>query len=155
MLPVGDDIARTRTPALAPALALVAAVTGVVMLARGAGWAALACLVAAWWLAAYGTSIEATLGRVQLALTVICGAVGGALVAAGTAGDPRLAAAAAVGAATALVAAHLAARRGARVLTLQLLPPFTGFLAVPAWIWAAVWVLVVAGLAALGAFRVT
>ena len=39
-------------------------------------------------------------------------------------------------------------------LTLQLIPPFTGIVAIPAWAWAIAWLAIVAALAALGAFQV-
>ncbi len=155
MLPVGDDIARTRTPALAPALAAAGAVAAVLALVRGDGWTALAFACAAVWTSAYGASLEATIGRARFVLTVACGAAGGALIAAGASDDPRLVAAAAAGAATAVVGTHLVTHRGARMLTLQLVPPFSGFVAVPAWAWAVAWAAILAGLSALGAFRVS
>jgi membrane associated rhomboid family serine protease len=122
---------------------------------RGDGWTAVAFACAAVWTAAYGGSLEATIGRVRFVATVVCGAVGGALIAAGAAADPRLVAAAAAGATTAVVGTHLVVHRGAHVLTLQLLPPFTGIVAVPAWAWAIAWGAILAALSALGAFRVS
>ena len=155
MLPIGDDIVRTRTPALAPALAAAGAAAAVIALVRGDGWTALAFACAAVWTAAYGASLEATIGRARFVLTVVCGAAGGALIAAGAAGDPRLVAAAAAGAATAVVGSHLVTHRGAHMLTLQLLPPFTGIVAIPAWAWAIAWAAILAALSALGAFQVS
>lgn len=155
MLPLGDDIARTRTPALAPALAAAGFAGAVVALVRGDGWTALAFACAALWTVAYGSSLEAELGRGWFSLTAAGGALAGALLAAAATGDPRLAAAAAAGAATAIVAVHLLTQRGARMLTLQLIPPFTGIVAVPAWAWALAWVAILAALSALGAFQVS
>lgn len=154
MLPVSDDIARPRTPALAPALAAAGAAATVVALLRGDGWTALAFACAALWTVAYGGSLEATIGRARFLLTVASGAIGGVLIAAAASGDARVVAAAAAGATTSVVATHLLAHRGARMLTLQLIPPFTGFVAVPAWAWAIAWAAIVAILAGLGAFRV-
>lgn len=153
MLPVGDDIARQRTPALAPGLAVAGVAAAVVALLGGNGWTALAFACAAVWMSAYGASLEATIGRARFAFTVVSGAVGGALIAVGASGDARVVAAAAAGATSAVVATHLAAHRGARMLTLQLIPPFTGIVAVPAWAWAISWAAVVAILAGLGAFQ--
>lgn len=154
MLPVGDDIARPRAPALAPALGAAGAAAAAVTLLRGNGWTALAFACAALWTVAYGSSLEATFGRARFLLTFASGAVGGALIAVSAFGDARVIAAAAAGATSSVVATHLVAHRGARILTLQLVPPFTGFVAVPAWAWAIGWGAIVATLAALGAFRV-
>ena len=41
----------------------------------------------------------------------------------------------------------------ARVLTLQLVPPFTGIVALPAWLWAGGWLAALGALGAAGAFR--
>jgi membrane associated rhomboid family serine protease len=155
VLPVGDDIARARTPALAPALALAGVVAAVIALVRGDGWTALAFAASALWLAAYGPSVEGTQGRGRFVLTIVSGALGGVLIASGLSGDPRFVAAAAAGTTSAVIATHLAAHRGARVLSLQLVPPFTGFVAVPAWAWALVWTALTIALAALGAFRMS
>jgi len=155
VLPLGDDIARTRTPALAPALAAAGAAAAVVALIRGDGWTALAFACAALWTIAYGSSLEATLGRVRFALTAACGALGGGLLAAGASADPRIVAGAAAGMTTVIVATHLVTQRGARMLTLQLIPPFTGIVAIPAWAWAIAWLAIVAALAVLGAFQVS
>ncbi len=152
MLPVGDDIARPRTPALAPALGAAGVAAALAALIAGHGWSAVAFACAGIWASAYGGSLEATIGRVRFALIAAGGGVAGAVLAtATTSGDTRIVAATAVGVTTSIIAAHLMTHRGARVLTLQLLPPFTGFVAVPAWTWALAWAAVVAALGAFGA----
>ena len=75
MLPVGDDIARPRTPALAPALAAAGATAAVVALLLGNGWTALAFACSALWTQAYGASLEATIGRARFLFTFASGAV--------------------------------------------------------------------------------
>ena len=153
MLPVGDDITRPRTPALAPALGAAGAAAALAALITGHGWSALAFACAGVWASAYGGSVEAVIGRALFALIAVAGASVGAIAGvASTTGDTRILAAAAAGTTTAIVAAHLLTHRGARILTLQLLPPFTGIVAVPAWAWALAWGAIVAALGAFGAF---
>ena len=154
VLPVGDDTERLLTPVLAPLLALAGVLAAAALLLGGHGWSAAALLLAGWWIQVYGAGLESIAGRLPFALVVTLGAGAGAVIASAAVSDPRLAAAAAAGATATVIAIHLVRLRRGRVLALNLVPPFAGIIALPAWLWAMVWALLMAGLAELGAFQV-
>ena len=154
VLPVGDDTERLLTPVLAPLLALTGVLAAAGLLLAGHGWSAAAVLLAGWWIQVYGAGLESVTGRLAFALLVTLGAGAGTIIASAAVSDPRLAAAAAAGAAGVVITIHLVRLRRGRVLALNLVPPFAGIIALPAWLWAIVWALLMAGLADLGAFQV-
>jgi hypothetical protein len=139
--------------ALLGALALL--VLAVVVLVSGSGgWAALLIAVNAGFVWVFGAGAEAVAGRVWLLVALLLGAAGGAMLAvvAGATGLGPVGAAAATGAALEAVVIHLARCRGARVMSIVLVPWFGGFAEVPATIWALIWAALVVVLGALGAF---
>jgi len=151
VIPLTDDIERVRIPVVTLTLATAALAGACVELARGAGWTALALLVCALFAWVFGAAEEDRLRVPLFALVVLAGAAAGIGVA-GLVGDLAAGALAAVGAVSAIVLVHLVRFHGARVLSLVLIPFFSGFVAVRAWIWALAWPALVAGLAVLGAF---
>lgn len=153
MFPTTDDIERTRIPAAT--LALVAAgLAGVAAaLLTGDGWTALALLACALFTWVFGATEEDALGAPAFLLVVLVGAAAGAGVALALGEGARSGPLAGVGAVTAVIAVHLVRFRGARVLSLVLVPFFAGLAEVRAWVWALVWPVLVAALAALGAFE--
>ena len=151
MIPATDDIERVRIPVVTLALVAAALAGAVAELVRGAGWTALAlacCALFAW---VFGATEEDRLGVARFLVLVALGAVAGVGVALG-AGGAATATLGAVGAVSAMVLVHVVRFRGARVLSVVLIPFYASLVAVRAWIWALVWPVLVAGLALLGAF---
>jgi len=151
VIPLTDDIERVRIPVATLALAAAALAGASVELVRGAGWTALALLLCAVFAWLFGATEEDRLGVPLFLVVVAAGAAAGLGVAA-VLGDVATGALAAVGAVSAMVLVHVARFRGARVLSIVLIPFFSSLVAVRAWIWALAWPLLVAGLAVLGAF---
>ncbi len=152
MIPLTDDIERVRIPAVTLGLAAAALAGACVELVRGAGWTALALLACALFAWVFGATEEDRLGVPLFLVVVLAGGAVGVGVGAAL-GDVPAGALAAVGAVSAMVLVHLVRFRGARVLSMVLIPFFSGFVAVRSWIWALAWPALVAGLAVLGAFE--
>ena len=152
MFPVTDDIERVRTPLVTLLLTAAAIAGACVELLRAAGWTALALLVCALFAWVFGATEEDRLGVPLFLVVVVAGGAAGAGVAAAL-GDAPAGVLGAVGVVSAMVLVHVVRFRGARVLSLVLIPFFAGFVAVRAWIWALTWPALVAGLAVLGAFE--
>ncbi len=152
MFPVTDDIERVRTPVVTLLLTAAAIAGACVELLRGAGWTALALLVCALFAWVFGATEEDRLG-VPLFLVVVTAGVAVGVGVAAALGDAPAGVLGAVGVVSAMVLVHVVRFRGARVLSLVLIPFFAGFVAVRAWIWALTWPALVAGLAVLGAFE--
>ena len=155
MIPLRDDTERERASrvALVAALALLL-LAAVVLVSGSGGWAALLIAVNAGFVWVFGAGAEAAAGRVWIAAALLLGAAGGAmlaLVADATTLGP-IGAAAATGAALEAVVIHLTRCRGARIMSIVLVPWFGGFAEVPATIWALIWAALVVLLGALGAF---
>ncbi len=152
MIPLTDDIERVRIPVVTLALAAAAVAGACVELVRGAGWTALALLACAVFTWVFAASEEDRLGVPLFLVVVLAGAAAGVGLAA-LVGDVATGALAAVGAVSAIVLVHVVRFRGARVMSMVLIPFYAGFVAVHAWIWALAWPALVAGLAVLGAFE--
>jgi len=157
VIPLRDDTERVRAPILALIVAVAAAIGALAALVTGAGgWTALLLAVnaAALWIFGAGVDGGAGAGRLWLLIAVTFGAAGGAALALAGETDERaatVAAAATTVAAFEVIAAHLIWRRGARILSLVLVPWFGGFAAVPAAAWGLIWGALVVLLIALGA----
>jgi len=155
VIPLRDDTERERASRVALLAALALLVLAAVVLVSGSGgWAALLVAVNAGFVWVFGAGAEAVAGRIWLAVALVLGAAGGAMLAvvAGATGLGPVGAAAATGAALEAVVIHLARCRGARIMSIVLVPWFGGFAEVRATIWALVWAAVVIVLGALGAF---
>jgi membrane associated rhomboid family serine protease len=151
VFPTTDDIDRVRIPVVTLALVAAAIAAACVELVGGHGWAALALLVCALFGWVFGASEEDRLGALAFVALALAGAAAGAGAAAALSAAP--APLVAVGIVSAMIVVHLVRFRGARVLSLVLIPFFAGFVAVRAWIWALAWPALIAGLALLGAFE--
>jgi hypothetical protein len=155
VIPLRDDTERERSSrvALAAALALLL-LAAVVLVSGSGGWAALLIAVNAGFVWIFGGGAEAVAGRIWIAVALLLGAAGGAMLAvvSGATGLGPISAAAATGAALEAVVIHLTRCRGARIMSMVLVPWFGGFAEVPATIWALIWAALVVVLGALGAF---
>jgi len=132
MFPVKDDL---RTPHAAVLAALLAGAVVALALAGLAPADPLTIAVLAAGAAIFGPSLFAGVPVLAVSLTLIPGAF--AVLSA----SPRDALAAAL---AALVAGSLVLAPRARILSLAIVPFYFTLVAVPAWIWAAVWALLVA-----------
>jgi hypothetical protein len=155
VIPLRDDTERDRPPTLALLLAVAVAVGALVALVAGAGgWTALLLAVDAVAIWIFGGGVEGAVGRGWMVLAIVFGGAGGAALALAAGADDRTAAvgaAAATGIALELVVTHLIRLRGARILSMVLVPWFGSFSAVPAAIWGLIWAALAVLLLALGA----
>jgi hypothetical protein len=155
LIPLRDDTERERASRVALVAALALLLLAAVVLVTGSGgWAALLIALNAGFVWVFGAGAEAVAGRVWIAVALLLGAAGGALLAvvAGATALGPVGAAAATGAALEVVVIHLARCQGARIMSIVLVPWFGGFAEVPATIWALIWAGLVVLLGALGAF---
>ena len=155
MIPLRDDTERERASRVALVVALALLLLAAVVLVSGSGgWAALLVAVNAGFVWVFGAGAEAAAGRIWMTVALLLGAAGGAMLAvvAGAEGLGPVSAAAATGAALEAVVIHLTRCRGARIMSIVLVPWFGGFAEVPATIWALIWAALVIVLGALGAF---
>lgn len=157
MIPLRDDTERVRRPLLAAALAAAGGLAAVVVLLAGEGvWTAALLALNAGMLWIFGAGVEGAVGRGWLLTGTLFGALGGAALAlAAGAGESAavIAAAASTGAALETIATHLLRLRGARILSILLLPLFAGLREVPATLCALAWAAGALVLIALGALE--
>ena len=153
MIPLADDVPRTRTPVVTLALSAACVVAALVALLAGDGiWTALLLAASALWIWIFGRSVEDRIGPVWFALLALFGGAGGAMIGIAAGMDDRYAAAAATGVALEVVAAYLIRFRSARILCLLPLPPVAGLVETPPWPWALVGAAIVVLLGAAGAY---
>ena len=136
MIPLADDLSRTRPPRVTLAAALLALAAAIAALIDGDGvWTALLIALCAAWIWIFGRSVEDAAGSPLTLGMVLMGGGGAALLALASDAGEVWAAWAALGVAFELVAAHLLRFRGARIVCLCLVPYYAGFVLTPAWVW--------------------
>jgi len=153
VIPLADDVERSRRPLLSLVLWIASGVAALIALIGGDGvWTALLLLACGLWIWVFGRSVEDRIGHFWLALLAIAGGGGAALLGIAAGMDGRYAAAAATGVAFEVVTAHRLRFREARVLCLSPVPYYAGLVMTPAWLWALVGGVIVLALAAAGAY---
>lgn len=153
MIPLADDVQRTRVPAVTFVTWVAADVAALIALLNGEGpWTALLLLGCGLWIWVFGRSVEDRIGPVWLGLLSLAGGAGAAMIGIAAGMDDRYAAAAATGIAFEVVAAHRVRFRDARVLSVSLVPYYAGLVLTPAWIWVLVGGAAAILLATAGAF---
>jgi hypothetical protein len=152
VIPLADDLERTRVPRVTFAATLFALVAAVVALFDGDGvLTALLTALCGLWIWVFGRSVEDLLGWPLTLATVLFGGAGAAMIGIAADASEVWSAWAALGIALELTAAHLLRLRGARILCLCLVPYYAGMVMTPAWVWGFVGALGAALLTAAGA----
>ncbi len=153
MIPLADDVSRTRTPLVTLVTWVAADVAALVALLSGEGaWTALLLLACGLWIWVFGRSVEDRIGPLWLGLLGLAGGAGAAMLGIAAGMDDRLAAAAATGIAFEVVAAHRIRFPQARILSLSLVPYYAGLVMTPAWLWVLLGASLGVALGAAGAF---
>ena len=137
MIPLADDVERSRGPLLS--LLLSAAAGGAALLAalHGDGlWTILLLLLCALWIWIFGRSVEDRVGHIWFGLLAALGGTGAVMIGLAAGMDSRHAAAAAAGVAFEVVTFHVVRFRDARILCISPVPYFAGLVMTPAWLWA-------------------
>jgi hypothetical protein len=136
VIPLADDLSRTRPPRVTLVAAVLALVAAVAALVDGDGvWTALLIALCAAWIWIFGRSVEDAAGSPLTLGMVLMGGGGGALLAIASDAGEVWGAWAALGVAFEIVAAHLLRFRGARILCLCFVPYYAGMVMTPAWVW--------------------
>ena len=137
MIPLADDLARTRAPRVTLVASLLALAAAFAALIDGDGLdTVLLTALCALWIWVYGRSVEDRAGSLLTLALVIFGGGGAALLALAADAGEVWPSWAALGVALELVAAHLLRFRGVRVLCLCVIPYYAGLVMTPAWVWA-------------------
>lgn len=153
MIPLADDLPRSRPARVTLLTWLAADVAALISLLRGDGLATTALLlVCGLWIWIFGRSVEDRIGPLWLSALVLFGGAGAVLLGIASGMESRYAAAAATGVAFEIVIAHRARFRRARVLCLSPVPYYAGLLMTPAWVWALAGGVLAALLAFAGAY---
>ncbi len=153
MIPLADDVARSRRPLVTLAMWIAANAAALIALLAGDGpWTALLLLCCGLWTWIFGRSVEDRIGHLWLALLALTGGTGGVLLGVAAGMDDRYAVAAATAVAGEVIAAHRLRFREARVLCLSAVPYYAGLVMTPAWLWVLAGAAITTALAAAGAF---
>ena len=137
MIPLADDLPRTRAPRVTLAATVLALVAALAALVDGDGLlTALLTALCALWIWVFGRSVEDRAGAPLTLALILLGGCGAALVAIAADANEVWPSWAALGVAFELVAAHLLRFPGARILCLCLVPYYAGMVMTPAWTWA-------------------
>ncbi len=153
MIPLADDVERSRRPLISLALWIACGLAALAALLSGDGaWTALLLLACGLWIWIFGRSVEDRIGHWWLALLAIAGGGGAALLGIAAGMDDRYAAAAATGVAFEVVTSHRIRFPEARVLCLSPVPYYAGLVMTPAWLWALIGAAIVLLLGAAGAY---
>jgi membrane associated rhomboid family serine protease len=152
VIPLADDLERTRAPRVTFAATLFALAAAIAALIDGDGrLTALLTALCALWIWVFGRSVEDRYGSLLTLGLVLLGGGGAALIAVAADTSEVWPSWAALGIAFELVAAHLLRFRGAHILCLCLVPYYAGMVMTPAWVWALVGALGAVLLASAGA----
>ena len=153
MIPLADDVQRTRKPVVTLVLSVAAAGAALAALFAGDGiWTVLLLAACALWIWVFGRSVEDAIGPVWFVLLALVGGAGAVMIGIAAGMDGRYAAAAASGVALEVVVAHLLRFRDVRILCLVPVPVVARIVETPAWPWALTGAALLVLLGAAGAY---
>ena len=139
MIPLADDLLRSRAPRVTLTATLLAVAFAFAALIDGDGLlTALLTILCALWIWVFGRSVEDRIGSLWTLALVLFGGAGAAMIGIAADASEVWATWAALGVAFELAAAHLMRFRGARILCLCLIPYYAGLVMTPAWAWGLV-----------------